>query len=234
MVPKSLNKRSASKTIGEGRKMNKAVSLVAILSIVSILLVLPFAVRGASAQLYIDPALVEKHPADVGTTFTVSVKVQDIADLFGFDITITWDNTLITFSSLDITPLNTIWPQGFFEPLPGYQTGAGSVRYAAVATGGNGFTGSGTLFKITFTVASATPGQTLMHFGCWLSDSLGNPITHTNTDGTYKMLAQPQLPVGGEWAPINSWPLIAPWIMIALIAASALGGVHIKYRKGKQ
>jgi hypothetical protein len=153
----------------------------------------------AATTLIIDPSSVTKSPGDVGTPFTVSVKVQDVADLYGFDIKITWDNTLITFASLDNTPLSIIWPGGIFEPLPlpGYQTGAGYVRYAAIDTpavpGAPGFTGSGALFKITFNVVKACNFvlSTTIHFDAAskLSDSGGNQIVAPMTDGTYQMSA---------------------------------------------
>jgi hypothetical protein len=143
--------------------------------------------------LYIDPPLVTKVPADVGTTFPVSVKIKDVTDLFGFDIKITWDNTLITFSSLDKTPLSSIWPQGFYEPLtPSPQTGPGYVRFAALATGGSGFTGSGTLFTMTFHVEEGCnfPRSTPIHFDTVvLSDSASALIDAVLTDGLYKMSA---------------------------------------------
>ena len=138
---------------------------------------------------------VAKTPGDVGSTFTVPVQVSNIADLFAFDIKITWDNTLITFSSLDNSSLSTVWPQGNFEPLtPSPQTGTGYVRFAAVATGTPGFTSAGptTLFTLTFTVAKADnfPLSTNLHFSVVeLSDSNANTIPANLSDGTYTMSA---------------------------------------------
>jgi|SRR5271157_3187884 len=142
---------------------------------------------------------VSKTPGDLGHIFTVPVQISNVNDLFGFDIRITWDNTLITFVSLDNTPLTTVWPQGFFEPLnpsppPGYVTGPGYVRYAAVATGLPGYTsaGSTTLFTLTFTVAKAGnfPYTTSIHFDTVkLSDHNANTIIATANDGPYSMSA---------------------------------------------
>jgi hypothetical protein len=119
------------------------------------------------------------------------VKIQDVADLFGFDINITWDDTLITFAGLDKTALDLIWPQGFFEPLtPSPETGVGYVRFAAVATGGTGFTGSGALFDVTFNIlaAGSVPRSTSIHFdNVALSDSGAGPINLVLTDGQYNI-----------------------------------------------
>jgi len=146
---------------------------------------------GASASLYMPS--VNKNPSDNGTDFTVPIMIN-VTDLYGFDINITWDNNLINFQTLDNTPLNVIWPQGFFEPLPlpGYQASSGSVRYAAVPQGGSGFTGSGTLFSLTFKVIKTCnfPLSTVIHFvSIKLSDSNLNAITPILTDGTYNMTA---------------------------------------------
>lgn len=146
---------------------------------------------------------VSKNPIDLGNTFTVPVQISNVADLYGFDIKITWDNTLITFLSLDNTPLGPptgVWPQGFFEPLAwvspytAVQSGAGYVRYSAVATGGSGYTGAGptTLFTITFTIVKAGnfPYSTSLHFDTVkLSDHNAETISATPTDGPYSMSA---------------------------------------------
>jgi hypothetical protein len=151
-------------------------------------------VAAAQATLSIYPSTVSETPSNINKKFTVSVKVQNVTDLFGLDINITWDNTLITFASLDNSSLSTIWPSGFFEPLssPGYQSGAGYVDFAAVATGGPSFNGTGTLYSITFNIVKACnfPLSTSIHFSMVkLSDSGANPISATLIDGQYTMSA---------------------------------------------
>jgi len=143
---------------------------------------------------------VSKTPDDLDDTFIVPVNISNVNDLYGFDIRITWNNTLITFLSLDNTPLNTVWPQTYFEPLtfvPPYtpvQNGSGYVRYSAVAQGGLGYNGTGptTLFTITFTIVKAGnfPYSTSLHFDTVvLSDHNANNILVTLTDGPYSMSA---------------------------------------------
>jgi hypothetical protein len=128
-------------------------------------------VSADTTTLYIDPSSVAKAPADNGHTFIVSVKISDVTDLFGFDIIITWDNTLITFHSIDVSPLSAVFPI-YFEPLPvpGYETGDGYVRFAAVKEGKPGFTGSDTLFTLTFNIVKAGnfPYSTSIDFDTFL------------------------------------------------------------------
>ncbi len=145
-------------------------------------------VSAATADISIPS--VSKTPSDFPGTFTVPVQISNVADLFGFDIKITWDSSVITFLSLDNAPLSSVWPQGYFEPLAWVppntpvQSGPGYVRYSAVATGGLGYTGAGptTLFTITFTIVKAGnfPYTTSMHFDTvTLSDHNANAITPT-------------------------------------------------------
>ena len=181
------------KLIGEGRKMGgKYVASVLSLLLLASVLAVGFtihSVSGATATLSIPS--VAKNPSDNGTLFTVPVNVSSVSDLFGFDINITWGNTLITLSSLNNASLNTIWPQGFFDAF--YQTGPGYVDYAAVATGGSGYTnltGSGTLFTLTFAIINTGNfplSTTIQFYAVKLSDSQANIITPILNNGSYSM-----------------------------------------------
>jgi hypothetical protein len=188
---------------GERRKM-KTKLLVAImtLSLLIGMLVTAVSIKPAKAYtdaIYISPSTINKNPIDVDSFFDVYVDVTidpargSSLGLLGFDIKITWDNSMITFDSLDKTPLSTIWTQGFFEPLtPAVQSGAGYVRYAAVAQGTPAYTGTGHLFKLTFKIVKSCNFvlPTLIHFDTVkLSDPNGDDIAAIKTDGSYSMSA---------------------------------------------
>jgi hypothetical protein len=144
-----------------------------------------------AARLYTDPSPVLKSYSDIGQTFVLSVKIANFEDFFGFDVKLTWDNTLITFVNVDNTPLNTTWPQGFGVALSG--NGPGYFRYVAVAQGGNGFTGSGTLLILTFHVekgSNIVQLHTPIHFDiAKLSNSLYTSIPAEVDDGLYQISA---------------------------------------------
>jgi hypothetical protein len=223
--------------------MSKNAVILLVLLIIFTLSVNPLAAYGNGASLYIDPSLVEKHPADVSTTFDVDVKVSSIADLYGFDLKITWDSSMITLvTATYASQLDAVWgsPQDTAWTVHTETSGTGFYWLVASKLGLlPGFTGTHVLITLKFHVDSGTPGQTAIHFDTHkLSDSGFDPITHTATDGTYKMLAAPPSapPVGGEWVPIDKLALIIPWIILALVAASAGSGagIYLKYRKGKQ
>lgn len=186
----------------ERRKM-KTEYLASILTILLITSIFTFGLtvnRASADPTTISIPSVSKTPSDMPGTFTVPVQISNVNDLFAFDIKITWDNTLITFLSLDNTPLNAVWPQGFFEPLTfvapytPVQSSPGFLRYSAVATGTPGKTSAPpmTLFMITFTIVKAGnfPYSTSLHFDTVkLSDHNANEIIATGIDGPYSMSA---------------------------------------------
>ena len=145
------------------------------------------------AQLYINPPVVNEAPENVGTDFTVSVTLSNFVNLMGFDLQLTWNNSLITLVSVDKTPLNTLWPTWtivYEVPSAGsYELAATSISIPANNTGAS------VLFNLTFQVAtsSTSPVQTPIHFAVVkLSDNatpIPNPIPATVTDGLYTMSA---------------------------------------------
>jgi hypothetical protein len=193
---------------GERRKMNTKLLVAIMASILLIgIFVTAVSIKPAKADysdaIYIDPSSTNKNPGDSFFDVYVDVSIDPARapkGLFGFDIKITWgDDSLITFSSLDKTPLDTIWSgYSYFEPLtaiPPYmavQSGPGWVRYAAVEQGGSGYTGTGHLFKLTFNIVKSCNFvlTTTIHFETVkLSDPDGEDIAAIPTDGLYTMSA---------------------------------------------
>jgi len=142
--------------------------------------------------LAVSPNLIEKSQPDIGTHFNVSITINYVTDLFGFDINITWDNSLLTFNqSYYDNSLNAIWGSGNWYAVID-ESGAGWCKLVAVSTA-NSFntTGTQTMFKIEFRVEDPhanTAKQTSIHFDTHkLSDSQYNAIVHTTEDGTYRI-----------------------------------------------
>ncbi len=144
--------------------------------------------------LFITPSLIERTHADTGTSFEVSMTIKNVSDLFGFDLNITWDNTLITLSSVAFEPyLDQLWGQGqWFVAVN--QTSLGWYKLAAVSTS-QSFTGTNfaILFTLDFRVEDVLAGETPVHFASVkLSDSQYTPIIPTEIlDATYRMLSTP-------------------------------------------
>lgn len=146
----------------------------------------------STARLYVDPPLTEKAYGDVGTSFDVNVTITDVTDLQGFDFNLTWDNSLITLANVDFTTtLNSIWGSGHWY----YAKNESSVGYYKLVAVSTAISFNSTeptpLCRLTFTVQDPQSNfarETSVHFDTHkLSDSQANPITHTVTDGSYRI-----------------------------------------------
>jgi len=143
-------------------------------------------------SIYVDPALTEKTPNGIGTSFTASVTIHGVTDLRGFDFNLTWDNSLITLASVDFnTTLDSIWGSGNWYYAKN-ESSAGYYKLVAVSTASSfNSTGPTPLATLGFCVQDPQSNlvrQTPIHFATHkLSDSQYNAITHTVVDGTYRI-----------------------------------------------
>jgi hypothetical protein len=140
---------------------------------------------------------VNKAPNDVGTTFKVNATLADFQSLAGFEITLTWNSTLMTQTAVDYTtPLNNLWGTDAWSCFIN-QSSAGSYHIVVVAlnTAASNIAAK-TLFTLTFNIdrCSNFPLSTSIHFSLVkLSDDtepIPNPIPATVTDGVYNMSAE--------------------------------------------
>ena len=144
------------------------------------------------AKIYVDPALVEKGPSDIGTNFRINVTIDNIKDMWGFDFNVTWDGSLLTLVSVDFnSTLDAVW--GHDNWFLAYdQSGAGYYQLAAVSLS-TGFNSTGPTPLATLTLRVEDPltnfmKETAIHFGIHkFSDSNWASIGHTAEDGTYRI-----------------------------------------------
>jgi hypothetical protein len=141
-----------------------------------------------STVLYFDPVSTDKEYSDVDSTFTVTMKIEDVTNLYGFDIKITWDDALIVLSAASYsTFLTSIW--GAFDDFL-TTNGTGYYRFIAVSTQNNfSSTGSQSLLDLTFRVKDPLTNSltgTPLHFEIHiLSDKDSREITNVVEDGAY-------------------------------------------------
>ena len=145
--------------------------------------------------LYTTPTHIQKAPSDATThtTFNLQVTLENFANLAGFDIKLTWGNSLITATPIDYTTaLNALWGAGDWSAFTYSGTGYYEVVAVAYATSATN-TAAQTLFALTFTVAESSnfPLSTAIHFATVkLSDNttpVPNQIPATVADGMYYM-----------------------------------------------
>jgi hypothetical protein len=143
-------------------------------------------------KLYVSPVLIEKVLGDVGSTFDVQVKIDDVKDMWGFDFRLDWDSALLTL--LDVgynASLDAVWGSGNWF-IATNNNGSGFCQLAAVSLkDGFNSTGPQTLATLTFRVEnphSNFPLETLIHFVTHkLSDSQWHPIDNAVENATYRM-----------------------------------------------
>jgi hypothetical protein len=174
---------------------NKLMKTALVISLLILTMLLSFNVqhvRAAGTSLYTNPDPVLKAPSDVSTYFNISVVIENVTDLFGFDLNMTWNNTLITFSSCYYNDtLNAMWGVGDWFVAKN-ETGAGWYKLVAVSTSTSfSSIGSQILFYLEFHVASSGCNfllETPIHFEVVkLSDSNWTEIIATVDDGLYQI-----------------------------------------------
>jgi len=98
--------------------------------------------------LYIDPPTIDKQAIEECSTFEVEVVIANVTDLYGFDLKLTWNDTLLDLAAVEYqTNLDQIWSN--WDDAKN-ETGAGWYRLVAHETKENGFTGDATLINLTF------------------------------------------------------------------------------------
>lgn len=177
-------------------RVKATVILVSALLLLSFLAIPIHQVHAATTKLVITPSTTTKGIGDVGSTFSTAIDVVNVTGLYGFDLNVTWNNTLITLNSAShITELNAIWgtnPGWFMVPDPISRNVTGSYRLAAASLQ-NSFTkiGSQALFTLTFRVLGVSSNNdktTSIHFSTnTLADADSNPIANDPSDGQYTM-----------------------------------------------
>jgi hypothetical protein len=179
--------------------MKNKLATTLLLSLCLSVLLIALSMRPVAALptiMHIDPDPVDMTDVDYGTFFNVSVVIQDVTDLFGFDLNITWDNSLITSSHCYYNDtLNAVWgvDNWFAAMNVTGVTAGGTGWYKLVATSiVSGFTndpGNDTLFDLEFQVQGPicnSVKETSIHFEVHkLSDSAWQSITHNTDDGKY-------------------------------------------------
>jgi len=132
--------------------------------------------------LSVDPS--ETHVTN-GFGFSVDVRMDNVTDLYAFDVRLYFNTTLLQAVQLDEGPFlrsggDTYVVKNVINATEGY------VRFAStLLSAENGVNGTGTLFSVTFATTVGVIGNCSVTFGnTVLSDSQANPIDHAKQDGT--------------------------------------------------
>ena len=166
-------------------KCQSWLHLILILSLViSTAIVNLSSVYASPTALYVDPPSIIDTSLVPGTTFTVSVNVLAVTDLFGYEFKLKYKTAVLNATSVTVGPF--LKPDIFVVKPPEINDDVGYVWLGVTQGIGEdtGVDGTGTLAIISFTVDSLG-GSCLYLCDTDLSDSEGEKIAHEVYDGHF-------------------------------------------------
>ena len=125
----------------------------------------------------------------IGGTTTVEVWLQDVQNIYGIDVRLTFDQTVVNVPSGKVTPLWDVFDSDdHFIVKNVADNGAGTIWYAITNLApAVPFTGTGRICSITFSGVAA--GTSSIHFTYAKgSDPDANPIWPSMVDGSIQVL----------------------------------------------
>jgi len=177
---------------------SKTLTIILILftSIITTGIAFPTIKAQEEAVVYVDPPEVLDLPPS--EYFTIQVKVENITNLYGIDIQLGWDPTIIRYVNHTVKiPVET-YPDGILHSpvipvkdqvdenasMPGAAPGTMYwLSYASILPA-EPFTGSGIIFEMTFHVVGIGSCPIRITY-CMPGDPDGNPIPVTTIDGYF-------------------------------------------------
>jgi len=155
--------------------------------------------------------------APVGETFTINITLTDVQNLFGLEVTLYWNASILQMVSADVrlgveSHLDGVLHEPIFNQTTQEE---GKYQIVATSTGHDtpSFSGSGNIVEITFKVIEAGSSQLNLETKLASKPPLGegsSPIVHTTTDGFFSP-ETPQQPV---------WPYAVLLIVIGLVGTA--------------
>ena len=167
----------------------------------------------------------------VGEAFIVSVTIENVQNLYGLDVTLRWNDSVLQFQSLDLRLAVESHPDGVLHEDSNteiyiVENEASGAEYHLVATSvgpASSFNGSGTIVNINFKAISI--GHSALELETELADhpapeEPANFIEHTDVPGSVESTEnQNHEPSGTDWLiPI----LVALAIIVLIIVIVAI------------
>jgi len=151
-------------------------------------------VSSGATVVKVDPPLVEYHTNATGQQFTVTIKIVDVTNLYGFDIEFRWNTAFLDYVSHSIRIPRDTYPDGvLWNPIipitDEVNTTAGTYWIAYTSRWpAPSFNGTGTAFTITFRVkyhpVQYTANIELELYSTDLAASDASSIPHITQHGT--------------------------------------------------
>ncbi len=144
---------------------------------------------GQATSIQISPS---DNVVPVCTTFTINITINDVVDLYGFQISLSYDTAVMDAIEAFLYPPFDSW---FFALPPEIDESAGAVHFLSRASTEPSFSGSGPLANVTFHCTAPSDNSLLHLYNTYLIDSSGSAISHNTIDGFVTQLQPPSPPI---------------------------------------
>jgi len=165
--------------------MTRKKTIIIILSLIIVAILLAYVVfsilMSNPTTLYLDPQTTEKA---VGQDFVVNASVSNVVDLYGWELYLSWNKTILDVVNVTQGPfLESGGNSPFISPTIWNENG--SLLLDGLLTGNvTGVDGSGVLATIRFQVIGSGKSDLLL-YGTTLVSSSQKSIAHTVKSGTF-------------------------------------------------
>jgi len=177
----------------------KKTSIIVLLFVASLVVVLPIQMVKAQATTTVTVTPQTSTPV-VGQTITISIQLNNVQNLYGIDVTLNWNPSLLSLqpgsNQTFLGVSNGVLNAPISVVLDSAIQAIGEFHLAAVSVApATAFSGSGTIATLKFTVTSAgksslTLNSTLPSYSLTESE----PIAHTDVSGTVDATASSSSP----------------------------------------
>lgn len=138
--------------------------------------------------------------AEVGQTFTVNISITDAQNLFGLEVTLDWDPSILQLVNTDVQLGVESYPSGVLhEPIYKNKT-EGEGKFMLYATSmyrdTTSFNGSGTIVRITFNVTKIGSCNLNLNAKLYNKPPVGevaSSIPHSTQSGVFGEAPEPSL-----------------------------------------
>lgn len=168
----------------------------------------------------------QENTAEPGETFTIDITITDVQDLFGLEITLKWNASILQVTNVDVRLGVESHPNGVLhEPLYNETTLEGG-KYQLIGTSIGSqtpsFNGSGNIARVTFNVVEA--GSSALDAEAKLASKplpggVAELIPHTTVDGSFST-QKPEQSIG-----LSNTTLMA---VILIVAAVTVIVIYLK------
>lgn len=140
-------------------------------------------------SVYVDPSNITDTTITPFENITIAVKISNVTELYGFDIQLNWNTSILNYTSHIVKiPVETYSDGILHQPVLAVKnevnTSMGTYVLVYSSLQAPSFNGSGTVFEMTFTVLEY--GECALTISnSDLSNRKGQPIEHTVTSGYF-------------------------------------------------